>query len=123
MAKVFFYLEQEAMRPRYEIHSLGMPDVVQPVPAGRAGQQDRAARALFAATEMVSSNQFETVFGRAVPATKYAEFHARYQQRYGEQVHRLAGIFARSCGTDLQACASSDALRPPRGMPGAPVCG
>ena len=26
-AKVFFYLEQEAMKPRYEIHSIGMPEV------------------------------------------------------------------------------------------------
>ena len=25
-AKVFFYLEQEVMKPRYEIHSIGMPD-------------------------------------------------------------------------------------------------
>ena len=24
-AKVFFYLEQEVMKPRYEIHSIGMP--------------------------------------------------------------------------------------------------
>jgi uncharacterized protein YfaS (alpha-2-macroglobulin family) len=26
-AKVFFYLEQEVMKPRYEIHSLGMPEL------------------------------------------------------------------------------------------------
>jgi hypothetical protein len=29
-AKVFFYLEQEVMKPRYEIHSLSMNDVVEP---------------------------------------------------------------------------------------------
>ena len=29
-AKVFFYLEQEAMKPRYEIHSLTMSNVIQP---------------------------------------------------------------------------------------------
>ncbi len=56
-AKVFFYLEQEAMKPRYEIHSLGMPDVVEPVPAAQAEQRDRAARALFSATEMVNAQQ------------------------------------------------------------------
>jgi len=67
MAKVFFYLEQEAMKPRYEIHSLGMPEIVEPVPVARAAQRDRAARALFAATEMVSRNKFETEFGRTVP--------------------------------------------------------
>ena len=30
-AKVFFYLEQEVMKPRYEIHSIGMPQIVEPV--------------------------------------------------------------------------------------------
>jgi len=28
-AKVFFYLEQEVMKPRYEIHSIGMPEIVE----------------------------------------------------------------------------------------------
>src|SRR5581483_2737024 len=51
-AKVFFYLEQEAMKPRYEIHSIGMPAIVEPVAQARAEQRDRAARALFSATEM-----------------------------------------------------------------------
>src|ERR1035441_4752618 len=37
-AKVFFYLEQEVMKPRYEIHSIGMPEVV--TSAGRAGPRD-----------------------------------------------------------------------------------
>ena len=67
-AKVFFYLEQEVMKPRYEIHSHRHAG------RGRAGgrrrqaeQRDRAARALFAATEMVSRNKFETEFGRTVP--------------------------------------------------------
>ena len=70
-AKVFFYLEQEVMKPRYEIHSIGMPEIVEPVPTAQAAQRDRAARALFAATEMVSRNKFETEFGRTVPQTKY----------------------------------------------------
>ena len=46
-AKVFFYLEQEAMKPRYEIHSIGMTDVVEPTRQWRAEQQDRAARFVF----------------------------------------------------------------------------
>src|SRR6202043_3732258 len=73
-AKVFFYLEQEAMKPRYEIHSIGMPEIVEPVPMARAEQRDRAARALFSATEMVNANKFETEFGRTVPMTKYPEY-------------------------------------------------
>jgi len=107
MAKVFFYLEQEAMKPRYEIHSLGMPEIVEPVPEARAAQRDRAARALFAATEMVNRNSFETEFGRTVPMAKYAEYFERYQQHYRAQMRQLAAVFSQSCGADLQVCAGS----------------
>ena len=90
-AKVFFYLEQEVMKPRYEIHSIGMPDIVEPVPVAQAEQRDRAARALFAATEMVSGNKFETEVGRTVPQTKYAEYATRYQARFQAQVQQMRG--------------------------------
>jgi len=89
-AKVFFYLEQEVMKPRYEIHSIGMPDVVEPMEESQIEQKNRAARALFSATELVNSNHFETEFGRTVPMTKYAEYAARYQSRFQAQVHQLA---------------------------------
>ena len=69
-AKVFFYLEQEVMKPRYEIHSIGMPEIVEPAEKSQVEQRDRAARALFSATEMVNANKFETEFGRTVPMTK-----------------------------------------------------
>ena len=90
MAKVFFYLEQEAMKPRYEIHSLGMPEIVEPVPMARAEQRDRAARALFAATEMVTGNGFQTEFGRDVSRARYAQNFERYQQRYHERLTQVA---------------------------------
>ena len=89
-AKVFFYLEQEVMKPRFEIHSIGMPEVVEPMEESRVEQRDRAARALFSATEMVSTNKFETEFGRTVPMTKYADYSARYRTRFLAQVRRLA---------------------------------
>ncbi len=89
-AKVFFYLEQEVMKPRYEIHSIGMPEIVEPVEESKVEQRDRAARALFSATEMVSANKFETEFGRTVPMTKYPEYAGRYQARFLAQVRRLA---------------------------------
>src|SRR5581483_3066704 len=84
-AKVFFYLEQETMKPRYEIHSIGMPEIVEPIPQARAEQRNRAARALFAATEMVNPNRFETEIGRSVPQTKFGEFAGRYQARFVDQ--------------------------------------
>lgn len=89
-AKVFFYLEQEVMKPRYEIHSIGMPDIVEPVEKAQVDQRDRAARALFSATEMVSANKFETEFGRTVPATKYAEYAQRYATRFLAQVRQIS---------------------------------
>ncbi len=89
-AKVFFYLEQEVMKPRYEIHSLGMPDVVEPASSPQAEEHDRAARALFSATEIVNTNKFETEFGREVPTTKQAKYAQWYQVRFRTQVARLA---------------------------------
>ena len=90
-AKVFFYLEQEVMKPRYEIHSIGMPEVVEPAEMSQAEQHDRAARALFSATEIVNANKFETEFGKDVPTTKYAAYWRRYQLQFQKQVNQLAG--------------------------------
>jgi uncharacterized protein YfaS (alpha-2-macroglobulin family) len=89
-AKVFFYLEQEVMKPRYEIHSIGMPQIVEPVESSQVEQRDRGARALFAATEIVNPNKFETKFGGDVPMTKRGEYFQRYQARFSDQVSRLA---------------------------------
>src|SRR6202043_3369723 len=71
-AKVFFYLEQEAMKPRYEIHSIGMSDIVQPIETARAEQRDRAALALFSATELNNLNRFQAEAGRNLPMEKLA---------------------------------------------------
>lgn len=89
-AKVFFYLEQEVMKPRYEIHSIGMSEIVKPVEESKVELRDRAARALFSATEIVRPNKFETEFGRTVPMTKYQEYAGRYQAQFLAQVRRVA---------------------------------
>jgi uncharacterized protein YfaS (alpha-2-macroglobulin family) len=89
-AKVFFYLEQEVMKPRYEIHSIGMPEIVEPVEKSEVDRRDRAARALFSATEIVSPNNFETEFGKDVPMAKYGEYLGRYQASFLKQVRQLA---------------------------------
>ncbi len=86
-AKVFFYLEQEAMKPRYEIHSIGMPEVVQPI---QTEQHDRAAQALFSAMEMTNSNRFQTKAGGTVPITALATYRQRYQTRFTAQMTELA---------------------------------
>jgi uncharacterized protein YfaS (alpha-2-macroglobulin family) len=93
-AKVFFYLEQEVMKPRYEIHSIGMPEVVgtpeEGIEKSKVERRDRAARALFSATEMVNDNKFQTEFGRSLPMAKYAEYAKRYQQQFVVEARRLA---------------------------------
>jgi uncharacterized protein YfaS (alpha-2-macroglobulin family) len=90
-AKVFFYLEQEAMKPRYEIHSFGLPDLVT-----RLDQRDRAARALFSATEMVNRNRFETEIGRKVSQVKYGEYFNQYESRFQGQVRELAAVLSKA---------------------------
>jgi uncharacterized protein YfaS (alpha-2-macroglobulin family) len=91
-AKVFFYLEQEVLKPRYEIHSIGMSDIVEPAEKAQAERRDRAARALFSATEMVNANKFETEFGRSVPQTKYAEYAGRYGTHFTAQAQKVAEL-------------------------------
>jgi hypothetical protein len=92
-AKVFFYLEQEVMKPRYEIHSIGMAGVVEPAGKSNAERQNLAARALFSATEIVRTNKFETEVGRTVPQTKYYVYAQRFHARFNEQISQLARHF------------------------------
>jgi uncharacterized protein YfaS (alpha-2-macroglobulin family) len=103
-AKVFFYLEQEALRPRYEIHSIALPDAISSNEPAQSSQRDRAARALFSATELVNTNKAELEFGRTVPRTKYAEYAARYQKRFYNQVSQLAEALTHAYGEDLGEC-------------------
>src|SRR5271166_301162 len=95
-AKVFFYLEQEVLKPRYEIHSIGMPEIVEPVEKSHVEQRDRAARALFSATEIVSPNKFEGEFGKDLPMAKYGEYARRYQARFQRQANQLAKVLSQA---------------------------
>ncbi len=95
-AKVFFYLEQEVMKPRFEIHSLGMAEAVEPEEKNDGEQRDRAARLLFSATEMVPQNNFETETGRAVPQTKYSEYYQRYWAQFRASANQIAEQLRRS---------------------------
>jgi A-macroglobulin TED domain/Alpha-2-macroglobulin family/Carboxypeptidase regulatory-like domain/A-macroglobulin receptor binding domain/MG2 domain/Alpha-2-macroglobulin bait region domain len=89
-AKVFFYLEQEVMKPRYEIHSLSMSNVVEPVGSSPNDQQDLAARALFSATDMAAPTKLDKEFGRSLPQDKYADYARRYHTVFVDQVRQLA---------------------------------
>ena len=94
-AKTFFYLEQEVMKPRYEIHSLSLSAAIEPA-EDQSGdrrdvdKQDRAARALFSATEMATPAKLDAEFGRSLPQDKYYEYQQRYMSAFLEQVRDLA---------------------------------
>ncbi len=114
-AKVFFYLEQEVMKPRYEIHSIGMAEAIEPASSAQAERRDRAARALFSATEIVNPNKFETEFGRAVPQAKYSDYVNRYRTRCIAGVNRMSADLERAyreTGGDLTK-AAGPAFRDP----------
>jgi uncharacterized protein YfaS (alpha-2-macroglobulin family) len=98
-AKVFFYLEQEVMKPRYEIHSISMPDVVeQPTETSHdeEEQHNLAARALFSATEMSNPARLDTEFGRSLPQDNYEEYAHRYYLAFVQQVNLIAARLDRS---------------------------
>jgi len=82
LRKVFFYLEQEVMKPRYEStpsvcqKSSNPPRSIKTTKHPQGARNPRpstgpAARALFSATEIVTQ-QLPDDFGKDVPMTKYA---------------------------------------------------
>jgi hypothetical protein len=87
-AKVFFYLEQEMMKPRYEIHSIGLPETISSINPAQESQRDRAARALFSAMEVIDVNSATLDYSVEVPQTKFAAYMDRYQSRMVAQVNR-----------------------------------
>ena len=89
-AKVFFYLEQEVMKPHYEIHSISSTQVIEPAEDESDESHDRAARALFAAAESVAAHTLESEAGRALPETEKADAMARYQDALLDYVRGLA---------------------------------
>jgi A-macroglobulin TED domain/Alpha-2-macroglobulin family/Carboxypeptidase regulatory-like domain/MG2 domain/A-macroglobulin receptor binding domain/Alpha-2-macroglobulin bait region domain len=89
-AKVFFYLEEQVMKPRYEIHSLSMSDVVEPTDPSANDRQDLAARVLFAATEIVSPTKLDMEFGLSLPQDKYVDYQQRYREAFIDLVRKIA---------------------------------
>ena len=86
-AKVFFYLEQEVMKPRYEIHSLSMTSAVE---EDNGEDKQLAARALFSATEMARKATLDLEFGRELPQEKVAEYQQRYREVFLDRLRQIA---------------------------------
>ena len=119
-AKVFFYLEQEVMKPRYEIHSLSMDDAVESKDASKSESQDLAARALFSATEMANPAKVDIEFGRSLPQDRFEDYQQRYRAAFEDQVRQLAAQLSKQladqpAGAEIvKAFASLQNGAPPR---------
>src|SRR5438105_2593852 len=106
-AKVFFYLEQELMKPRFEIHSLSPCEIVAQ-PAGGpieedAASRDQAARVLFAAAESINPHSLDTTFGNNLPEASRGSFDVRYMEAFSDYATSLAHqLHERAMGTSTQ---------------------
>ena len=81
------------MKPRYEIHSLGLPEIVEPVAQGAGGAaRPRRARAILRHRDGRSrTGSKPKSAGRA--QTKYAEYAATLSGAIRSQVQQLAEKF------------------------------
>ncbi|HEY4087448.1 MAG TPA: MG2 domain-containing protein [Bryobacteraceae bacterium] len=109
-AKVFFYLEQEVMKPRSEIHSVGLPDVILTHTPGEWEQRNRAARALLSAVaEPVSAAPLE--FGRDRMQAKAAAYQKRYLAQVSAAVDRTTERAENEGGAGADICTADAANR------------
>jgi uncharacterized protein YfaS (alpha-2-macroglobulin family) len=101
-AKVFFYLEQELMKPRYEIHSLSVESIVAPA-TGDDAEQDRDAGVLFSAAESVNPHTFDTEAGRSLP-DESRDLSEQYWNTFVDYVESLTAKLSRDdqMNDDLQ---------------------
>lgn len=88
-AKIFFYLEQELLKPRYEIHSLSMNEAVNTGDATQSDQHDRAAQVLFSAAETVNVHTLRAEAGQQVPMERAAEYQQRYLAAFEDHVRNF----------------------------------
>jgi uncharacterized protein YfaS (alpha-2-macroglobulin family) len=92
-AKVFFYLEQELMKPRFEIHSLSVDgekdNLTEPAVGDDIVARDRAAQVLFSATETLRPNTLRADITSELPQNRYIDFKERYLAVFQTQVDSL----------------------------------
>ncbi len=86
MEKVYFYLEQELMKPRFEIHGLEMPGIITPgpgpvVPLTEDARKQQAAQFLFAAVDVPEPDVFQV--------DSYADRLAQARDKWAEQLRPL----------------------------------
>ncbi len=86
MEKVYFYLERELMKPRFEIHGLELPGIIIPLPGAvvpltEDARKQQAAQFLFAAVDVPEPDVFQV--------DSYAERLAAAREEWAEQLRPL----------------------------------
>lgn len=81
LEKVFFYLEQELLKPRYEIHSIGDAEIVpvndvQDVEAQQ--KRENSAKVLLAAATEVNAYSLKANYGKEKLASKAGDYYEKY---------------------------------------------
>ncbi len=85
LAKTFFSLEEELLKPRYEIHSFSWPEIIEPT--SDAGQgRERAAEALLSASDLVNHNSVKATYGATLGMQKVSEYQRRYRMAFRRSV-------------------------------------
>lgn len=92
LEKVFFFLEQELLKPRYEIHSVGQDDIVpiRPLDNGPEAfiKRKQAAKVLLAAVTEVNPYSLKVNYGQDRLESKSAEYYGKYYQLMNMRLDR-----------------------------------
>lgn len=94
LEKVFFYLEQELLKPRYEIHSHKDTSNIIPVADNVENQEalarrENAAKVLLAAASEVNVYSLRKEQGRDVYEAKAGEYYSKYYKVINNQLQRV----------------------------------
>lgn len=89
--KVFFYLEQELLKPRYEIHEIGFDDILRPTPEDKEqiARRERAAAVLMSAAAEVNAYTISGKYGPEKLDTKIDDYYSKYAKLTHAKLSKL----------------------------------
>ncbi|MCS6884897.1 MAG: alpha-2-macroglobulin family protein [Acidobacteriota bacterium] len=92
--KVFMYLEEELLKPKYEIHFhahdiIPLPIAEEPVAAEKVARRERVAAVLLSAAKEVTPYSIEREYGRAEIEAKEDEYYDKYYELSSKRLSRI----------------------------------
>jgi uncharacterized protein YfaS (alpha-2-macroglobulin family) len=99
MEKIYFYLEKELLKPRYEIHAYDIGDVLKPQPKIESADvqtRENAAKVLFAAAEEIKAHDISVnTYERDSKGEGYQKYMAGKLMKRHEKIARAFEKFSR----------------------------